>query len=55
MHRQEVLVKYLPKYKIGTVFNEKPKIEIRSPGSFSTVPYSEASFLLGYRSAYYKY
>jgi len=53
LHRQEVLIKYLPKYKIGTVANEKPKIEITTPGSFSTVPYAEASFLSGFRSPYY--
>ena len=53
LHRQEVLIKYLPKYKIGTVANEQPKIEIRAPGSLSKVPYGEISYWMGHRSAYF--
>eukprot|EP01113_Clastostelium_recurvatum_P029755 TRINITY_DN3596_c0_g1_i2.p1 TRINITY_DN3596_c0_g1~~TRINITY_DN3596_c0_g1_i2.p1 ORF type:complete len:516 (-),score=91.08 TRINITY_DN3596_c0_g1_i2:88-1635(-) len=54
LHRQEVLVKYLPKFKIGTVANEKPKITLPKSGQLSTVPYAESSSFMGGKSAYYK-
>ncbi|KAJ3040336.1 hypothetical protein HDV00_010992 [Rhizophlyctis rosea] len=44
LHRQEVLNKFGPKYIIGQITGEQPKIEQQSPGSYSTVPYAEAGW-----------
>ncbi|CDS13227.1 hypothetical protein LRAMOSA05405 [Lichtheimia ramosa] len=52
LHRQEVLLKYA-RYKIGTIVNETPSIPIRQHGDLSTVPYSEISAFMGYKSPYY--
>lgn len=52
LHRQEVLVKY-NRYKIGTIANEKPQIEIRQPGAISKVPYAESSAWMGFKSPYF--
>ncbi|KAI8097601.1 acyl-CoA dehydrogenase/oxidase [Halteromyces radiatus] len=52
LHRQEVLLKY-NRYKIGTIANEQPQIEMREPGSFSKVPYAEPSAWMGFKSAYF--
>jgi cytochrome b involved in lipid metabolism len=53
-HRQEVLLKY-DRLRIGTIVNEKPVIEIKTPTTISRVPYAEPSHLQGYFSPYYKY
>mmetsp|Transcript_17024 Transcript_17024/g.23687 ORF Transcript_17024/g.23687 Transcript_17024/m.23687 type:complete len:515 (+) Transcript_17024:65-1609(+) len=53
LHRQEVLIKYLNKYKIGTIAHETAKIEIRQPGAISKVPYAEQSFWMGLHSPYF--
>jgi hypothetical protein len=53
-HRQEVLEKY-GRLKIGSIVNEKPKIEWNTPGSFSKVPYAEPSALQGFHSPYFTY
>lgn len=51
-HRQEILKKYL-RLQIGTIVNEKPKIEWQEPGAFSKVPYAETSALQGFYSPYF--
>ncbi|KAG2189419.1 hypothetical protein INT44_004561 [Umbelopsis vinacea] len=53
LHRQEVLFKYAPKLKIGTIANEKPVIEMYTPGTISKVPYGEASAWQGHKSPYF--
>lgn len=55
LHRQEVLFKYAPKLKIGTIANEKPVIEMYTPGTISKVPYGEASAWQGHKSPYFTY
>ena len=53
-HRQEVLIKY-GRYRIGSLLNEQPVIEIKTPTTISRVPYGEPSHMQGYFSPYYKY
>ncbi|SAM08681.1 hypothetical protein [Absidia glauca] len=53
LHRQDVLIKYAPRLKIGTIANEEPSIKIAQPGDFSTVPYAEPSFWMGFHSPYF--
>jgi len=53
LHRQEVLQKYR-RFKIGRVEGVESQIVFRQPGDISGVPYSEASFWLGFKSPYYK-
>ncbi|KAG2185997.1 hypothetical protein INT43_002435 [Umbelopsis isabellina] len=53
LHRQEVLVKYAPKLKIGSIANEKPAIPVATPGTISQVPYGEPSAWQGFKSAYF--
>ncbi len=52
LHRLEVLDKYGPKYLIGKLENEEPKIKQNS-GDISKVPYAEASVWLRWHSPYY--
>ena len=52
LHRQEVLMKYAPRLKIGTISNEKPQIAVPEPGALSTVPYGEPSYWMGFKSPY---
>lgn len=54
LHRQEVLVKYAPRLKIGVIANEKPQIEIPAPDAISKVPYAEPSYWMGFKSPYFK-
>jgi cytochrome b involved in lipid metabolism len=53
LHRQEVLLKYAPKLKIGTIADEKPSIPVATPGTISKVPYGEPSAWQGFKSAYF--
>jgi hypothetical protein len=53
LHRQDVLIKYAPRLKIGIIANEEPSIKIAQPGDFSTVPYAEPSFWMGFHSPYF--
>jgi cytochrome b involved in lipid metabolism len=53
LHRQEVLFKYAPKLKIGTIANESPAIDMYTPGTISKVPYGEVSAWQGYKSPYF--
>jgi len=53
LHRQEVLFKYAPKLKIGTIANENPSIDMYAPGTISKVPYGEPSAWQGYKSPYF--
>jgi len=53
LHRQSVLVKYGPKYEIGTVKGQTPKVEFPEPGAISKVPYAEAGAFQGLPSPYY--
>ncbi|ORZ12295.1 acyl-CoA dehydrogenase/oxidase [Absidia repens] len=53
LHRQEVLTKYAPRLKIGTIANEEPNIKAVEPGALSTVPYGEPSFWMGFHSPYF--
>ncbi|KAI7847680.1 acyl-CoA dehydrogenase/oxidase [Circinella umbellata] len=53
LHRQEVIVKYAPRLKIGTIENESPKIAIPKPGDLSKVPYAEPSYWMGFKSPYF--
>ena len=52
LHRQEVLIKY-DRYRIGTVANEKPQIDIYQAGDLSKVPYAESSAWMGFKSPYF--
>lgn len=52
LHRQEVLVKYA-RYKIGTIENEQPQIDMVQPGDYSKVPYAEPSAWMGFKSPYF--
>jgi hypothetical protein len=55
LHRLEIL--HRPQFArlvIGTISGEQPLINEPQPGDVSTVPYSEASWLMdGFKSAYY--
>ncbi|KAF7721050.1 hypothetical protein EC973_005515 [Apophysomyces ossiformis] len=53
LHRQETLLRY-QRYKIGTLMNEEPKIHVAQPGDISSVPYSESSAWMGFKSPYFK-
>lgn len=53
LHRHEVIQKFGPKYKIGLIVNEKPKIIGESLSAISKVPYAEASYWMGFKSPYY--
>ncbi|CAO3652770.1 unnamed protein product [Mucor hiemalis] len=52
LHRQEVLIKY-DRYRIGSIANEKPQIDLYQPGDLSQVPYAESSAWMGFKSPYY--
>ncbi|RUO98915.1 acyl-CoA dehydrogenase/oxidase [Jimgerdemannia flammicorona] len=54
LHRQEVLFKYRPRFKIGTIKGEKLQIVQQVPGYISEVPYAESSFWMKMKSPYYK-
>lgn len=54
MHRQDVLFKYRPRFKIGQIKGETTKIEQQTPGTISKVPYAEPSFWMNMKSPYYK-
>lgn len=54
LHRQEVLIKYAPRLKIGVIANEKPQYKLPVPGELSKVPYAEPSYWMGYKSPYLK-
>ncbi|KAI7902544.1 acyl-CoA dehydrogenase/oxidase [Cokeromyces recurvatus] len=53
LHRQDVLIKYAPRLKIGVIENEKSQVIIRQSGDLSNVPYAEPSYWMGFKSAYY--
>lgn len=53
LHRQDVLLKYAPRLKIGHIENEKTQVKISSPGDLSEVPYAEPSYWMGFKSAYF--
>ncbi len=55
LHRQSVILKYGPKYEIGSIAGAKPKIELKKPGEISKVPYAEPSAWQGLPSPYYTY
>lgn len=48
----DVLLKFGPKYHIGTIEGEK-SIILKEPGTLSSVPYAEASFWQRWHSPYY--
>ncbi|KAJ3325513.1 hypothetical protein HDU76_013160 [Blyttiomyces sp. JEL0837] len=52
LHRHAVIAKFGPRYAIGTVANQAPKVLIK-PGDISRVPYGESSFWMGMKSPYY--
>ena len=54
LHRQDVLIKYAPRLKIGSIENEVSQVSIPSPGDLSAVPYAEPSYWMGFKSAYFK-
>jgi alkylation response protein AidB-like acyl-CoA dehydrogenase/predicted heme/steroid binding protein len=54
LHRQSVIIKYGPKYEIGTIAGFKPKIHLKQPGEISRVPFAEPSAWFGMPSPYYK-
>ncbi|KAJ8653724.1 hypothetical protein O0I10_010646 [Lichtheimia ornata] len=53
LHRQEVLIKYAPRLKIGTIANETPQIALPAPDAISKVPYAEPSYWMGFKSPYF--
>ncbi|KAI8877387.1 acyl-CoA dehydrogenase NM domain-like protein [Backusella circina FSU 941] len=53
LHRQEVLIKYAPRLKIGTIEGENSQVSIREHGDLSEVPYAEPSYWMGFKSAYF--
>ncbi|KAI8388191.1 acyl-CoA dehydrogenase/oxidase [Radiomyces spectabilis] len=53
LHRQDVLLKYAPRLKIGSIADETPQIEVADPANFSKVPYGEPSYWMGFRSPYF--
>lgn len=55
LHRQEILIKYAPRLKIGTIENEVAQVNIPQPGDLSAVPYAEPSYWMGFKSAYFKW
>lgn len=55
LHRQEVLIKYAPRLKIGTIEGEVAQVTIPTPGDLSAVPYAEPSYWMGFKSPYFKY
>ncbi|KNC98116.1 uncharacterized protein SPPG_06525 [Spizellomyces punctatus DAOM BR117] len=54
LHRQEVMDKFGPRYIIGQIAGEKPKLDLTKPGEYSKVPYAEAGYLQGRPSPFYK-
>ncbi|KAI8995726.1 acyl-CoA dehydrogenase/oxidase [Gaertneriomyces semiglobifer] len=54
LHRQEVMEKFGPRYIIGQIADEKPKLQLTKPGEFSKVPYAESGFWQGRPSPFYK-
>lgn len=54
LHKQEVLVKYAPRLKIGTLEGEVSQAALPAFGDLSTVPYGEPSYWMGFKSAYFK-
>ncbi|GAN04906.1 acyl-CoA dehydrogenase-like protein [Mucor ambiguus] len=53
LHRQEVLIKYAPRLKIGTIEGEVAQVTIPAPGDLSAVPYAEPSYWMGFKSPYF--
>ncbi|KAG0171553.1 hypothetical protein DFQ28_000810 [Apophysomyces sp. BC1034] len=53
LHRQEVLIKFAPRLKIGSIANEEAKIVVAKPGDFSQVPFGEPSYWQGFKSPYF--
>ncbi|KAF7327905.1 Cytochrome b5 heme-binding domain-containing protein [Mycena kentingensis (nom. inval.)] len=54
LHRSEVLDKYT-RLQIGTIQGEEPQVSVHTPGSLSTVPYAEPTWLSsGFQSPYFK-
>ncbi|EIE91053.1 hypothetical protein G6F49_006953 [Rhizopus delemar] len=53
LHKQEVLVKYAPRLKIGTLEGEVSQAALPAFGDLSTVPYGEPSYWMGFKSAYF--
>ncbi|KAJ3269321.1 hypothetical protein HK104_005146 [Borealophlyctis nickersoniae] len=54
LHRQQVLLKFGPRYQIGVVKGGKSKVKLQEPGEISRVPYAEPSAWQGFQSPYYK-
>lgn len=52
LHRHAVIQKFGPKYAIGVIAGETPKVNVQ-PGDISKVPYAETSFWMGSKSPYY--
>eukprot|EP00732_Lithocolla_globosa_P004116 Lithocolla_globosa_v1_NODE_3627_length_1621_cov_4.503831.p1 type:complete len:510 gc:universal NODE_3627_length_1621_cov_4.503831:49-1578(+) len=51
LHRSEVLDKFGPKFLVGQITGEKPKI-VSTKGQVSKVPYGEVNWLQGWKSPY---
>ncbi|KAI8817766.1 acyl-CoA dehydrogenase/oxidase [Fimicolochytrium jonesii] len=54
LHRHEVMEKFGPRYIIGQIIGEMPKLQLQRSGEFSKVPYAESPFVQGRPSPYYK-
>ncbi|KAI9029866.1 acyl-CoA dehydrogenase/oxidase [Phycomyces nitens] len=53
LHKHEVITKYTPRLKIGSIANEKSAIAEANASFISKVPYAEPSYLMGLKSPYY--
>ncbi|KAJ3416853.1 hypothetical protein HDV05_008438 [Chytridiales sp. JEL 0842] len=53
LHRQEILIKYMPKLMIGNIAGEKSTIRVMQIGDYSRVPYAESAFLQNRPSPFY--
>ncbi|KAI9260225.1 acyl-CoA dehydrogenase/oxidase [Sporodiniella umbellata] len=53
LHKQEVLTKYAPRLKIGTIDGQVSQVRIPEFGDISTVPYAEPSYWMGFKSPYF--
>ena len=55
MHRHEVLMKFAPQLRIGSVKGGKSVVTQGAPGTVSKVPYAEPSVCQNFKSPYFKY
>ncbi|KAI8920050.1 acyl-CoA dehydrogenase/oxidase [Powellomyces hirtus] len=53
LHRHEVMVKFGPRYIIGRIAGEAPKLQLQEEGQFSKVPYAESPYWQGRPSPFY--